>query len=289
METTKPKRRWFRYSLRTFLLLLTVLCIWMGMTAAKAIRQKRAIEAITAIGGEVRFDYDELAKNQTDFTFRPDGEPSGPAWLRKIIGDDYFRVVVGVGFSNGNLDDATVIKMIEPLPDLKYLHVASTNVTDNLLPRIATLRNLTALDLNCPQLTVEGLKQLKPLPSLACVFSLRDGAQRTMNNLKQPTDIEMNETPLPDVIQFLRDKYNLPVEFDSSLDQVDLEMLLVTATLNGDDLGTALEKILASHKLGFFVRGKQIVITTAEASAKSWAGKTLLRQMFPNASVEVDW
>ena len=40
MTTTHPKRRFFRYSLRTLMLVVTVFCIWMGITVATDIPQR---------------------------------------------------------------------------------------------------------------------------------------------------------------------------------------------------------------------------------------------------------
>lgn len=283
------KRRWFRYSLRSFLLLLTVLCIWMGVLASQAIRQKKAIDAITAGGGEVHFDYDEVAANQTLPVFRPNGGPAGPAWLRKMIGDEYFRVVVGVGFSDQNPGNAAVVQAIEAFPKLKYLHIAGDRVTDDVLPRIATLRHLRYLGLNCPKLTPEGLKELRPLESLAYISSLRNSTSATLNTLHEPTWLEMTDAPLIEAAQYLSDYHHLPVRIDAALDQRRTAMLPITASLPKGDLATALKKILAPHELGFIVRDDAVIITTHEASEKFWAADTLLRSMFPNATVEADW
>jgi hypothetical protein len=46
MPPAPPRRRWFRISLRTLLLLVTVLCIWLGVKVNLARRQKEAIAAL---------------------------------------------------------------------------------------------------------------------------------------------------------------------------------------------------------------------------------------------------
>jgi len=40
---TKPRRRWLSYSLRTLFVLVTLLCVWLGLYANRAERQKRAV------------------------------------------------------------------------------------------------------------------------------------------------------------------------------------------------------------------------------------------------------
>jgi predicted xylose isomerase-like sugar epimerase len=57
MIETKPKRRWFRFSLRMLLLVVTVLCVWLGFNVNAARRQKEAVQAIRLAGGSVWFEY----------------------------------------------------------------------------------------------------------------------------------------------------------------------------------------------------------------------------------------
>src|SRR5690349_9024205 len=79
-RVVKLKRRWLRYSLRTLLLLVTLFCVWLGIQVDRAHKQQHAVRELRRLGGRVLYDC------------RPDTdrEPSGPAWLRKLIGQDYF-------------------------------------------------------------------------------------------------------------------------------------------------------------------------------------------------------
>ena len=57
---SKPRRRWFQYSLRTLLVLVTVLCVfcvWLGLVSERARKQREAVAAIEAMGGVVYYDY----------------------------------------------------------------------------------------------------------------------------------------------------------------------------------------------------------------------------------------
>ena len=51
------RRRWFRFSLRMLLVVVTVLCVWLGFKVNAARRQKEAVEAILKAGGQVSYDY----------------------------------------------------------------------------------------------------------------------------------------------------------------------------------------------------------------------------------------
>ena len=46
-STYLPRRRWLRFSLRSLLILITILCVWLGVKVNQARRQK---EAFTAAG-----------------------------------------------------------------------------------------------------------------------------------------------------------------------------------------------------------------------------------------------
>ena len=55
--TTKTKRRWLRFSLRTFFVLLTVFCVWFGWHVERARQQRKAVEWVVEMGGRVLYDY----------------------------------------------------------------------------------------------------------------------------------------------------------------------------------------------------------------------------------------
>jgi hypothetical protein len=44
-----PKRRWLRYSLRTLLLLFTVVCLWLGWKVRDARQQEAAVKAALTV------------------------------------------------------------------------------------------------------------------------------------------------------------------------------------------------------------------------------------------------
>src|SRR6476660_2290546 len=89
---------WLKFSLRTALLSVTLLCIWLAVESTRARRQQRAIAAIQQLGGRIGFDY-QLDRSHK-WTKRKG--PAAPQWLREGIGDDYFRRVVLINFDEGS-------------------------------------------------------------------------------------------------------------------------------------------------------------------------------------------
>jgi hypothetical protein len=94
-EPPKRKRRWFQFSLRS-LLIFTVLCAigsaLLTPRLQQAQRQKTAVEGILEEGGVVWYDYEVNSEgNHIGGAERP-----GPAWLHKMLGDDFFADAVFV-------------------------------------------------------------------------------------------------------------------------------------------------------------------------------------------------
>ena len=111
-------RRRFQYSLRTlllFVLLVNIVMAWFGANWRAAGQQRDAVAAIKALGGSVRYDYvppGTVTGPTTSPFAAPPGAvsplavpalaataptvPPGPAWARRLLGDDFFANVVDV-------------------------------------------------------------------------------------------------------------------------------------------------------------------------------------------------
>src|SRR5689334_22834012 len=115
---TKPKRRWFRYSLRTLLVFVTLASAgfgWLGYKVRQSQQHREAIKTIEKLGG----------------TFRYEGNPTNalrPAWLSKWIGNDDSGTVIQVRFDSRIGDD--VLAQLQSLTRLDRLDVHGTQVTD---------------------------------------------------------------------------------------------------------------------------------------------------------------
>jgi hypothetical protein len=88
---SKPKRRWLQFSLRTFLVLLTVFGVWLGLHVRSARKQKESVAAIKRLGGWYYYDFQKFDPD----THKVDLKATSwvPAWLLSHLGEDFFHNV----------------------------------------------------------------------------------------------------------------------------------------------------------------------------------------------------
>jgi hypothetical protein len=147
-DRPKPKRRWFQYSLGTLLVFVTVYaipCSWLAVKMRQAERQREATTAIEKLGGQVHWD---------------DKAKRWPAWLRRVLGDDFFSSVVDVNLSGSQVTDAG-LEHLKGLSQLQTLWLDGTQVTDAGLAQLKGLSKLQWLGLNDTKVTDEGVKKLQ--------------------------------------------------------------------------------------------------------------------------------
>ncbi len=167
-QKPKRKRRWLTYSLRSFLLAVTIGCVSFGYWAHLAAKQKAAVDWVKANGGECWYDFeldvDDIPLKWNNKTpVRP-----YPKWAHALLGDDFFANVVYVQMNGNDLEE---IEPLAALKQLKVLSIALTQVSD--LTPLAQLTRLEVLDINRTQVS-----DLTPLATLPCLTGLSmDGTQ----------------------------------------------------------------------------------------------------------------
>jgi hypothetical protein len=144
-EPPKRKRRWFQFSLRT-LMIFTVICAlaiaWVGRWTDQKRKEREAVDALVKLGGHVSFAYQQTGGS---------GTPPGPAWLRKLVGDNAFSEVEEVSF----------------IGDTEYVHGGGSNVSDEALVNLTALAATKRLELLItPKITDAGLANVRGLSQL---------------------------------------------------------------------------------------------------------------------------
>jgi len=184
----KPKRRGLRFRMRTFLVVLTIFCVWLGWFLYRVERQQETVAWVIGNGGNVRYD----------FEFSGGRAPFVPEWLREMLGVDCFSTIVSVGFYSDNtmrlpLSDVTPLAS---LTNLEGLRLAGTQVSD--LTPIAKLTNLKELDLATTQISdvtpLAGLTNLKRLK----LFGTRVSDVTPLAGLTNLEELVLSKTQVSD-------------------------------------------------------------------------------------------
>jgi hypothetical protein len=86
---TPTKRRWFRFSLRTMFVLVTVFCVWLGYELNQIHSRKSLIAKIRAAGGKVSY-YDRQSWRSR---YLGDGEPVA-IYFQEGFGESHYELLV---------------------------------------------------------------------------------------------------------------------------------------------------------------------------------------------------
>jgi hypothetical protein len=194
--TLAPKRRWFRYSLRTFFVIITVLCLWLGAKLNAARQQQRAVEAVRGLGGNVKYDFE-------DGRISPLLEPP---WLMTLLGPDFFHDVVSItidGGRNGHEDFGRILPQLRQLPRLRFLELNSGTLRDDDLQYLSELKDLDYLHLLANnQIDGGGFKRLANLTTLGKLFvngnPISDHGLESIAVLPNITSLGLNGTKVTD-------------------------------------------------------------------------------------------
>jgi hypothetical protein len=130
---------------------------WFATRMQRARQQKAAVEEIERLGGDVEYDY---AVDQSGNPISG-AVPPGPAWLRNLLGNDFFATVVEANFlSSSSVTDAS-LGHLKRLTQLQRLFLCRTKVTDAGLEHLNGLTKLRELKLSDTKVADEGVKRLQ--------------------------------------------------------------------------------------------------------------------------------
>jgi hypothetical protein len=218
----KSKRRWYQYSLRTLMILVTlfaVACSWFAVKLGQAKRQREAVEALIKLGAFVGYD-SEL--NSDGFMLIRGVKTPGPEWLRKVLGDDFFKTVTyvnltgsdvttdmrGILVAHGSISHPSLevtkagLEQLEVLKQLRTLRLSKTQITDAELEHLIELKQLRVLFLDETNITDTGLKILKGLKQLQYLYldgtHVTDDGLEQLKKLNKLQNLELGNTKITD-------------------------------------------------------------------------------------------
>ena len=187
IQSPKPKRCWYQFSLRTLLVVMTVSIVAFGVwiqfmrlqareNRARVAAVEEAVAAIEKLGGRVTSEKKELRpQSWLESQFDDPGDADDPAGVLTVSEVNLFFASVTdadlehlkaltnlqtLNLSVTNITDAG-LEHLEGLTNLGFLYLSNTNVTDAGLEHLTGLKRLEILSLHITNVTDEGVKKLQ--------------------------------------------------------------------------------------------------------------------------------
>ena len=154
---TKPRRRWYQFSLRTLLVGMAVVgfgTAWLGVQVKHALDQRRAVEALAAVA-QVGFAEPRTWVQRNE-------------WLRSKLGTAATQDVKWVVFRHTQGEELeSALTHLGELTQLKSLDLSNTRVSDAGLAHLRGLTQLQLLNVGNTQVSDAGSAHLREsLPKL---------------------------------------------------------------------------------------------------------------------------
>ena len=154
----------FQFSILSLLVLMLAVATafsWLATEMKQARKQRATVDWIAEAGGWPYYDYQWAPAGNPI----PAAEPLGPAWLRKLLGEDYFADVTFVDLRGQEVTDAG-LEHLKGLTELRYLNLSNRKVSDAGLEHLKRLTQVQELYLDNTHVSDAGLKQLMGLTQL---------------------------------------------------------------------------------------------------------------------------
>lgn len=156
--------RWRRYSLRTAIVLITVVSLVVGMKAAHVRRQQALVRLVERHGGQCEYDdWREFTRRRVLMGSSPSYGVGGAyrpppprwitprkPWLRRTLGDAWFAEIEAIVLTGPHVDNATLAELrllLSKLPTVRELRLRGTSVTHEGLRSLVEQQQLRRLNL----------------------------------------------------------------------------------------------------------------------------------------------
>lgn len=135
-------RRLFRFSLRTLLVFVTIVAVWLGVEVNRGRRQQAAIATIREMGGSIQYSIDPVGYTREDI------KTDAPAWLVKQMGEGFFGEIETVDLTCNQSLTVEGMSSIADLRSIRSLNLAGwshepTSIFGGRRPRGSSLSDAT--------------------------------------------------------------------------------------------------------------------------------------------------
>jgi Leucine-rich repeat (LRR) protein len=186
LSKSRKPNRWRSFSLRTILIAIFCLAVWLAWLVPRAERQRKVANWIRSLG------------SQPYYEFQRNGDANSPNLLTRslsrIAGLDYVSTIDRLQLAGNSVQD---IEMVADLPNLRWCELQGAGVTD--LGPLQKLKRLEFLFLGHTQ--VDDLSPVSNLTSLKRleVFDTKITDLTFLRNLKQLTSLNVMVTSIDDI------------------------------------------------------------------------------------------
>lgn len=269
-------------------MVVTSFCLWLGWSLERSRTHRDSVAAIRQAGGTVYYSYNIAANGQRI----PDARSPHAAWLRRILGDEFFARVEMVF-----LEDATD-ELLESLRDhlgnlrtLDSLHLTHSKLTDKSAKDLAELTQLKGLYLGGNvKLTGATLAQISKLKNLKRLqlwhAQIKDTDMVHIRALGQLEELELSFDPITDNgllhLQGLA-KLRLLGLYDTNVTDLGLERLTCLANLKRMDLG---ETSVTDDGLRFFAQMPSLRFVSVTNTRVTRDGAEKLMAKHPSLTIK---
>lgn len=181
-----PVKCWLRFTLRTMLVVVTVLCGLLAWNVQRARTQRQVVAWVHEKGGSVCYEYEFQSRISDPHV--PLAKRSLTKWLCRWLGADFCSSVYAVDLHETEVTDAD----LERLAALMQLRTLDLGFTPMKGPGLASLKRLSRLEYlslyGCRHLEASFIEPLTQLPGLRLLAM--DGMAYT--DFEEKLDISLN-------------------------------------------------------------------------------------------------
>ncbi len=166
----RKTRRWFRFGIRTLIVLITIVAAFFGLFLVPTMKQRAALEKINEYSGEVSFaifyDYYKRPVPQGYSHWNIKAELPGPKFLHRWLGEDAFRTPVLIGTNYAGADDKSFYTDLNQIQSWEDISFDGTRCNDAMISELTGQPHLETLRVNDTQITDRGCTAIGKLVSL---------------------------------------------------------------------------------------------------------------------------
>ena len=165
---------------------VAVPCGWLKWKLDRKQRERQALAEVNRVGGNFNYDWQYAGQEG----------PPGPAWLRRLLGDDFFSRVVLLQLGGHHITDDWLIQM-KPLSGVKHVYLKGNRISDVGLGHLRGLK-LKELSILDSKISDAGLLHLQGQTDLTYLnlgkTGVTDAGLVHLKDLKQLGYLNLGET-----------------------------------------------------------------------------------------------